>query len=1425
MASRGGFTLAEIMDESDDDLSDLELENDVAQALASGGGGDSEVLSPSPTNPIVVPTPIMQNRTQQRPPSISQDSQQSLSPPRRLASVSHRQGTTAPQPQETRTNRQPTEEDIPRKRVATVSKSEERRKPTDRTDRPQPTTKPTPETQTVAPVPMTQSERRRNKHGKVLRSLLLSKMSQHMASPGTQREVGIPTVICVHGFMAIGTSRGFVLVYEANQNPKMILGTVGGGIQTGAVTSISSNYDNTRLLVGHEQGQVVRWDLTTGKQLNTITIHPKGCAITGLAFTDDHTGALSNDAKGYVFVHTFKRVMGVRTVDSTVMWNGKKDGEVCLMQVLQYPPGVEGPAYTTVALGQLSQIVIVQLRPELKIALRIARNTADGDQIPSLSWNFVPIKISEDLMTLDPMLAFGWGKSVRFMQLQTRGDKPTIFTTLGTYHSKVPIITIRWLSDRVIMTMDRQERVHVIDVSAMMLVDIVDLTRVQLTFNDKFSVAQCKLGKRDPNAPSLKAYDQSIASISGNIYLLGMNSVHLLNILTWQERITFLTSQNKFVAALELAFSFYEDKALAVAAMPKSKQQRKTVCRQKLLNLLQAYAGLTLKRQQQPRGAEYFMGVGQLCIQYCYMLDAKDLLFGTIYSSFSSNPISKGAFLDLLEPMILDNKIKTLSPVVMQDLVEHHQQAGTLRKLEECVMRLDVRNLDLHQFVVLCWTHGLYDAMIYVYNRGLNDFTTPLKELLNLLASSIKSMKTRLGGKAGNVAPLLSKDHQALGYKLLLYTSFCLSGKAFPVGDIAPANVNRVKWEVYHNIVAREGSPSFPYIRTLVQFDTREFLNVLSLAFEEPEAGRQGDTKSLPRQQVVVDRLLEIMVTEPQREGVSMYSPEQVGQLFTFLARQMARYKQIHVEQRMFDQVLDYLSNPEDTTQHEERQQALLELLNMNKNPWGPFSDPNRLLQLANQAQFYRVMQLIYERKAEHHKILECYLLDKGRQSQVFSFIHHTLKNTAIKQTERSRIRELVVVEIARLTRIDNNATARLLLMDFRKVVKPIVLTLNSQEQVQYSLLQGIFNVAETLDDEELEIAPEVHERYVELLCKISPAKVYPYLREASEYRINECLELARKYRVTDATAWLLEQKGDLPGAYALIHGTLLEKMKLYNQAYINYEKAMSSGSEFKDDRPACLQRLRGILAVAMQMCLRATDKLNESGREGLWFPLLDALINSQRAMKQALTTTVNEYAVIFQELMRHVVNSMINYVALPAILQKVMADGSLTRSFGEVKDLIMGMVDTYAYENTLLETTNRIVANDLYWAMRMRMDATRKGVRHRAKRQTGELEMSTDLKYAAQHQSLLRLERESETPRFQQMLEELEAFRHNEGPPPMPLHAMCREPDFALKTSGPIPPSRPSKPRPEFQEVPAEPESGVLVLDDAIRNLLSTAR
>lgn len=45
------------------------------------------------------------------------------------------------------------------------------------------------------------------------------------------------------------------------------------------------------------------------------------------------------------------------------------------------------------------------------------------------------------------------------------------------------------------------------------------------------------------------------------------------------------------------------------------------------------------------------------------------------------------------------------------------------------------------QVVEMCWSQQLYDAMIHVYNNGMQDYTTPLLELLLQLRGNIKKGK------------------------------------------------------------------------------------------------------------------------------------------------------------------------------------------------------------------------------------------------------------------------------------------------------------------------------------------------------------------------------------------------------------------------------------------------------------------------------------------------------------------------------------------------------------------------------------------------------------------------------------------------------------------------------------------------------------
>jgi hypothetical protein len=125
----------------------------------------------------------------------------------------------------------------------------------------------------------------------------------------------------------------------------------------------------------------------------------------------------------------------------------------------------------------------------------------------------------------------------------------------------------------------------------------------------------------------------------------------------------------------------------------------------------------------------------------------------------------------------------------LKDFVELYQEKGKLQAVEKCIVHMDVANLDLHQMVILCWTYGLYDAMIYVYNRGMRDYITPLEELLLLLQSAMKRNKQ------------LPAEDAKIGYKLLVYISYCFAGRGFPTGSIPDGRKLAVKSEVYSTLI------------------------------------------------------------------------------------------------------------------------------------------------------------------------------------------------------------------------------------------------------------------------------------------------------------------------------------------------------------------------------------------------------------------------------------------------------------------------------------------------------------------------------------------------------------------------------------------------------------------------------------------------
>jgi vacuolar protein sorting-associated protein 8 len=204
---------------------------------------------------------------------------------------------------------------------------------------------------------------------------------------------------------------------------------------------------------------------------------------------------------------------------------------------------------------------------------------------------------------------------------------------------------------------------------------------------------------------------------------------------------------------------------------------------------------------------------------------------------------SPDLYLNLLSQQVENDEIRVISPAVAQALCEYWANISS-KKLEELILKIDWQCLDLHQVLTLARKEQLFKAQMYLNTKALGDYTASLTDLIPLINEG---------------------EERALGNCVLVYISSCLAGRGYPTGEIEPIMVPTVKHEVLrcltvpHSKSAGDDELMYPYLRELLKFDTRETLNVISLAFQEPEFnGELG----LSHRQRIINVLMEILTPD-----------------------------------------------------------------------------------------------------------------------------------------------------------------------------------------------------------------------------------------------------------------------------------------------------------------------------------------------------------------------------------------------------------------------------------------------------------------------------------------------------------------------------------------------------------------------------------
>ncbi|XP_037445372.1 uncharacterized protein LOC119314796 isoform X2 [Triticum dicoccoides] len=735
-------------------------------------------------------------------------------------------------------------------------------------------------------------------------------------------------------------------------------------------------------------------------------------------------------------------------------------------------------------------------------------------------------------------------------------------------------------------------------------------------------------------------FNNSVAVRGATVYILGPSFLTVSRLLPWKERIEALKMAGDWMGALDMAMKLYDGHTQGVVDLPRTVDSIRGAIMPYLVELLLSYIGyvfeyisIALSNHTGKGGAadglidadrslltqreEQYARVGGVAVEFCVHIGRNDILFDTVFSKFVAAQ-SGGIFLEVLEPYILKDMLGSLPPEIMQALVEHYSGKGWLQRVEQCILHMDISSLDFNQVVRLCREHGLYGALIYLFNQGLNDFRTPLEELLSVIQNATR------------------KDATSTCYRMLVYLKYCFQGLAFPPGHgrIPRAQLHAVRKELLRFMLEdskmltsevfkgfSSSSGKCPNICYLLWMDTEATLEVVKCAFaqenfestsstldasvskDEEDTDIQSPDSQNILLQSVVDTIIHIVGLENEaihsvvvgtaesEESELWPSVNDFGHIIEFVSF-FVSHKRANASQRVLKHILKYLTSS--TTSYDDKkmppQKEVLQLFNV-----VPQTDWNSdyVLNLCLDAHFHQACGMIYTARNQNLAALDSYMKDTMEPYHAFIFINKKLLQLA--SDEALSFRSTVISRFAELVNLSRECAFVLVIDHFHDEIQQILAELHSDHRSLFlflktaievhlsgkldfseltarnyeiveslysgeleDYLQRLSNLPKLFDRNPISMTDKLVELYLELLCQYEPRSVLKFLETFDSYRLERCLLLCLDYGVTDAAAFLQERVGDVASALELVLAGLDEKV---NQFIASVENAFSRTS------------------------------------------------------------------------------------------------------------------------------------------------------------------------------------------------------------------------------------------------------------------------
>ena len=1028
----------------------------------------------------------------------------------------------------------------------------------------------------------------------VVRWAKLRKMTGQAFSEAGTRQFGRPTCIAVSTSIAFGTSKGIILVFDYNQSLKSIIGPGTKAIESGAVTSVTISADHSTIAGGHASGSIFTWEVAKPAKpfLHIPPIdrsrspgvdgHVLDVAIVHLGFLGiRHTALASADDKGMAFSHLATRGMGVvaRSVKTTRILGRYPDKTTLEVRqkkpssVLAFSPLPLGNAeHTGDSMGLVAMLtpyllVIVSTMPIAQTQFKTPRPkevAAHSVMTAALAW-FPSVKLkTQDQAVPDPSskakLVYCWSNVLTVLDVveiepsetAAKGEPPTLqFKPRSRWKAQEAIVGVQWLSRSVLAILTITQQLIILEDNSMMMTDSSDLMQKHIYHKDLFSKQLNQLVDQLENEEVAAmhgvvadAFYMSFRAYKGRLFLMGFSEVSFGTLSNWADRLLALMEAGTYIGAIRLATGYYTGETDTVTVgLPEDDSARHMIVQEKLSEMILASLKYSLGNKElvsERLDDHQVEELATVCIIACVRMDDIALLFDEVYAWYQEGQC-ESVFLEKLEPFINDDEITILPPTVLKDLVEHytHQELDT--RLEELIYHLDPRTMDIDQITTLCKKNHLYDALLYVWNQGLGDYTTLLDVLLDLGSPQQQRSSDTDSGSRG--------EDMASAEKIFPYLSYVLTGRIYPTGkELDEEKAVMAKADVYHYLFSGKNNPmeranakghtersSFPNLQRMLNFDAPSFLSMLNEAFEDsflngPQermaSEANGSVTDEQRfglsvnRQWIISILLEVM-TSPH------FGSEDTIYLDMFVARNLPKFPQfILLPGHTLNRVLVGLCHYPTVDIAEDCQLSVEYLLSMYQPP-----DIASLIPQIHEAGFFRVLKSIYKAEKQYAKLLQTCFEDYNNRDAVFECIGDCLRRGAgLNERQLQEVRDVIAEHAQDLVSADVTLAASTIDQYAPDLHEALLATLDGDDEAQYRYLRTILDpeIPKGDSDKALITQRSQIEQYVRLLCEYDPSHVSQYIERlnSGDLRLEEVLPALEDGGVIDAAIVLMAREG-----------------------------------------------------------------------------------------------------------------------------------------------------------------------------------------------------------------------------------------------------------------------------------------------------------